>query len=141
MSEPGADRKIAHLQMIQGVINRMAGASSSIRGWAVTLVAAVFALGAKDARVAYFVLSGIPIVVFWILDGYFLSQEREFRHLYNEVRAMPDADIDFRMHRKTNTESWCHSMLAPVNVFFYGGLAMTAFVVSLVIVNLPAAGN
>ena len=38
------DKKINHLQMIQGVISRMASNSFALKGWAVTLVAGIFAL-------------------------------------------------------------------------------------------------
>ena len=38
------ESKIAYLQMIQAVIARMAGNSFLIKGWSVTLVAALFAL-------------------------------------------------------------------------------------------------
>lgn len=35
------DHKVSHLEMIQGVINRMAGNSFALKGWAVTLVAGI----------------------------------------------------------------------------------------------------
>ena len=36
------DRKMKHLEMIQGVISRMANNSFMLKGWAVTLVAGIF---------------------------------------------------------------------------------------------------
>ena len=36
------DNKIKHLELIQGIINRMAGNSFMLKGWAVTLVAGIF---------------------------------------------------------------------------------------------------
>ena len=33
------EKKIKHLEMIQGVINRMAGNSFALKGWSVTLIA------------------------------------------------------------------------------------------------------
>ena len=44
------DRQLTHLQMIQAVITRMAGNSFLIKGWSVTLVAALFALAAADTE-------------------------------------------------------------------------------------------
>lgn len=58
------DNKINHLQMIQGVISRMTSNSFSLKGWAVTLVAGIFALASKDADKMYFIVAYIPIVVF-----------------------------------------------------------------------------
>ena len=42
------DKKLKHLEMVQGVINRMASNSFMLKGWAVTLVAGIFALAGKD---------------------------------------------------------------------------------------------
>lgn len=38
------EKKLTHLEMIQAVITRMAGNSFARKGWAVTLVAGLFAL-------------------------------------------------------------------------------------------------
>ena len=37
------ENKLKHLQMIQGIINRMASNSFALKGWSVTLVAGIFA--------------------------------------------------------------------------------------------------
>ncbi len=42
------ENKIKHLEFIQIVITRMNVNSFFLRGWSVTLVAALFALAAKD---------------------------------------------------------------------------------------------
>ena len=70
------ENKIKHLELIQGVINRMAGNSFALKGWAVTLIAGIFALASKDADKIYFLVAYIPITVFWGLDSYYLLQER-----------------------------------------------------------------
>lgn len=90
--------KIAHLQMVQGVINRMAGNSFLIKGWSVTLVAALFALAAAEANTLFVYLAYFPSIAFWALDAYFLRQERLFRKLYDHVRQVPESDIDFGMN-------------------------------------------
>ena len=57
------DNKINHLEMIQGVINRMASNSFMLKGWAVTLAAGIFALASKDADKMYFLCSGYCFLV------------------------------------------------------------------------------
>lgn len=59
------DAKLKHLELIQGVINRLAGNSFYMKGWAVVL------------------LSALLVLVFWGLDAYFLWQERLYRVLYD----------------------------------------------------------
>jgi hypothetical protein len=39
-----------------------------IKGWCVTLVAALFALGAKDSNVNFAIIAYIVIPTFWVLD-------------------------------------------------------------------------
>ena len=44
----GVSNKLKHLEFIQAAINRMAGNLFMLKGWSVTLIAALFALAAKD---------------------------------------------------------------------------------------------
>lgn len=92
------DNKIKHMEMIQEIINRMAGNSFLLKGWAVTLVAGIFALAGRDTDKMYFLIAYVPIIVFWCLDAYYLLQERLYRALYDKVRAMKEEDIDFSMN-------------------------------------------
>lgn len=94
------ENKLKHLEMIQGIINRMASNSFALKGWAVTLVAGIFALASKDSDKIYFLIAYVPIVVFWFLDSYYLLQERLFRSLYGKVRQLPENKIDFDMNTK-----------------------------------------
>ena len=86
-----------HLEMIQGVINRMASNSFLLKGWAVTLVAGIFALSSKDADKLYFLIAYIPILVFWGLDAYYLLQERLYRKLYDKICLLQEQSVDFSM--------------------------------------------
>ena len=92
------ENKIQHLQMIQGIITRMASNSFSLKGWAVTLVAAIFALTWANISRAFLLIALIPIFAFWALDAYYLNLERKNRKLYDKVRKMDEAEIDFSMN-------------------------------------------
>src|SRR5258708_3637589 len=74
-----SEHKLKHLEFLQFVITRMASNSFLLKGWSVTLVAALFALAAKDSDKKYIVVAYFPVSVFWILDAYFLSKEKQFR--------------------------------------------------------------
>lgn len=79
------EKTIAHLGFLQAVISRMGANSFLLKGWSITLVAAIFALSAKDADHRFILIAYFPAIVFWGLDGYFLHQEKLFRKLYEEV--------------------------------------------------------
>jgi hypothetical protein len=75
-----------HLEIIQSIITRMATNSFLLKGWSVTLTAALFALAAKDSNVKFVLVALLPVLCFWGLDAYYLRQERLFRKLYDELR-------------------------------------------------------
>lgn len=77
---------IKHLELIQTVINRQASNSFLLKGWAVTLVASLLALSNRDLGSSYAIIAFLPTTVFWVLDGYYLTQERRFRDLYDDTR-------------------------------------------------------
>ena len=131
------ENKRQHLQMIQGVIDRIAGNLFFLKGWAITLIAAVFALSAKDTDQKYILIAYVPVFVFWILDGYFLSQERKFRALYDDVRKLDEKDIDFSMNTKKYEENkrngWLCSMFSPTLLWFYAPLVAAMLVIMYLI--------
>jgi len=95
------DNKHKHLELVQGVVNRMAQHSFILKGWSITLVVAVFALNAKDGLDSNYVLAALlPVFIFWFLDGYYLQRERLFRALYDEVRVKEENQIDYSMQTK-----------------------------------------
>lgn len=51
-----------------------------------TLAAALFALAAREADPRFALIAFFPAVSFWMLDAYYLRQERLFRCLYDDVR-------------------------------------------------------
>lgn len=79
------ESKVEHLKMIQGIITRMNTNSFQIKGWTITLVSALLALYANSGKVTYIFISLIPVLIFWVLDSYYLQQERKFRALYNDI--------------------------------------------------------
>jgi len=98
-----------------------------LKGWTVTLIAAMFALAAKESRDFYFLLAYFPTLMFWLLDGYFLSQERRFRSLYDHVRKLDESAIDFSMDTQPfkatpPRNKWSHALFSPTLLIYYGVL-------------------
>jgi len=81
------DAKVEHLKLIQGMITRLAGNSFLLKGWTVTLMAALFTFAAKDSDRSYVIIAWLPVLVFAVLDSYYLWQERLFRDLYQQIAA------------------------------------------------------
>ncbi len=84
---------LKHLEFIQNVITRFNTYSFHIKGWAITIVAATLELYASTKE-EYFVLVGIiPSFIFWFLDANYLTQEKRFRALYNDVASISEEPV------------------------------------------------
>lgn len=131
------DNKIKHLEMIQALINRMSSNSFMLKGWAVTLVAGIFALSAKDADKRYFLVAYIPILIFWFLDAYYLWQEKLYRCLYDEVRNKRNDSIDFDLNtsRFSKCIAYFKCLLSKTVFMFYIPLAIFSTVIVMITVN------
>ena len=90
-----------------------------------TLAVGLFALDASKANNDFIAISFLPTVLFWILDGYFLYQERLFRGLYDAVRLKDEAHIDFSMKRQSSKRRLWEAVLAKTLSLFYGTLLIT----------------
>ena len=89
--------KIKHLEMIENIIERMAKNCFQLKTWTMTLVVLIGGLASKDTERKFILIAFIPIIVFWLLDTYYLRLERQFRILYKTVTEKCDDEIDFSM--------------------------------------------
>lgn len=129
--------KHKHLEFIQAAVNRMASNLFLLKGWTITLIAALFALAAKDSERTYFLIAYLPALMFWALDGYFLSQERRFRALYDKVRVLDESEIDFSMDTRSVDDefrlSWPGAILSKTLLVYYIALIVTMLIVMCLI--------
>ena len=87
-----------HLEIVQGVINRMAENSRSCKVWCVTLVAATLILVARTGEPQHALIALTPTLLFLFLDTYYLALERAFRDSYNAFVAK------MHQHKLTSSE-------------------------------------
>ena len=130
------DRVIKHLEIIQGIVNRLAHDSFLVKGWSITLiVAGVIFISKNNELGEWFILSFLIVIVgLWILDGYFLWQERLFREVYNDIRKQDDTDfaMDVAKHMKKPKCNWPSSIFSITLNIFYG--IEVLFILSIVVV-------
>ena len=119
----GTEKVVKHLEMTQAVINRLGRNSFLLKSWSMTiLVAAMVLIARENLQNQYFVLVLLlPVVGFWILDGYFLWQEQLFRQVYEEVRQQSDTDfkMDIGKHRDKPKCSWISAIFSVTLIIFY----------------------
>lgn len=129
---------LKHLEFIQEIINRMAKNSFLLKGWTVTIVAAFFALAAQNINIKFVILAIFPVVTFWILDAFYLRQERLFRALYNDVRKNTDMQSKEPFSLDTgpyisNVQSWSRTAVSKTLIIFYGIILVTISIVIIIL--------
>ncbi|MEM7063645.1 MAG: hypothetical protein AAF572_10835 [Cyanobacteria bacterium P01_B01_bin.77] len=128
------DNKLAHLEMIQAIVNRLANNSFLLKGWSISLVSAFLAFAASGENSALVFAACFPAIIFWVLDAYFLHQERLFRKLYDHVRLTPPEAIDFSMNISIvlgQVPSWSRVGFSKTLVIFHGMVLISVLLVSL----------
>lgn len=95
-SEIDRAENVKHLELILAAVARLASNSFFVKGWALTVAGAAFgfAVNRIDWRIA--TVGSFVIIGFWLLDAYYLRQERLLRHLYNHVRRNVTSDPEER---------------------------------------------
>lgn len=70
-----------YLEMIQANIERMASNSANCKTWLITMITGFMAISCGFEELHWWLLLAIvPTVMFWYLDGFYLSLERGMRN-------------------------------------------------------------
>ncbi|MDX1956926.1 MAG: hypothetical protein SFU98_00035 [Leptospiraceae bacterium] len=126
------------IDLIQDVIKRMASNSFLIKGWMITIVTGVIAFGKDGINIERLILGLVPLLTFWILDAYFLQQERLFRKLYEwviiERPKSNHLQFDMKVNRFSDkVDGKIKIMFSSTFLVFYG---FTFFLILLYIMKL-----
>ncbi len=129
------DDKIKHLEFIQSIINRMNANSFFIKGWTVTIASAILAVYASTSNCSFILVAIFPTAIFWFLDTYYLTQERRFRALYDDVAGVTDKPKEiksFEMRPDFYTEGkykYCEVFFSPTIIMLYIPLIITLIII------------
>jgi hypothetical protein len=118
------------MDFIQAVINRLASNSFVMKGWALTISSALlgFATSRSDPLLA--LVAVFPALTFWVLDTYFLRQERAFREMFDDVAAKRVVNFEMKPARYAARQSWRVGLSVSL-LLFYGAIILVSTLVSL----------
>ena len=120
----------AYLQMIQGVITRMAGNSFLLKGWAVSLVTGLAALAKADGNDDIAWISLGVLVVFAVLDAYYLALERAYRKLYEDQAGVTTTSYSLKPTKGVKAGSVLGALRSFAIWPLYGAAAVGAILVA-----------
>ena len=130
--------KVKHLEMIENLIERMAKNCFQLKAWTMALVALSGGLAAKDSERKFIIIAFIPIIVFWLLDTYYLRIERQYRMLYKTITAKDDDKIDFSMElsqiqnlsiQDSKKICFLNCLFSVTELIFYLPITLSLFVI------------
>jgi hypothetical protein len=121
------DLQLKRVELLQNIITRMAQNSFTIKGWAVTVVAALLALSNKESDRWFAVYALYPAMAFWGLDAYYLMLERLFRELSKQP-AVPGEEFAFKA--KPTVRRFFSAAFSPTVLPLYGFTVLMAFLIA-----------
>jgi predicted transglutaminase-like protease len=83
-----SEDKGQHLEFIHNTINRLSDKSVQLKAITITLTAGLLAVYASTPKIFLIYITIPQIAFFWLLDSYYLQQERKFRGIYNDVSGV-----------------------------------------------------
>ena len=144
--KPGAPAVQSHLEMLQGVIQRMAENSRSCKLWSITAFSAILFLAARTGVAWYTLIAVVPLSLFFLLDVYYLSLEQRFRGSYESVLgklrngSYGPGDV-YRIVPADSSVSILVKCLRSPSVYLYYPLALGMVVVVFVTQCLLGMGS
>lgn len=134
-----AEDKRKHLELIQGVVNRMASNSFLFKGWSITIIAGISAFAAKDSNISLMVVPIVSTLLFWSVDAYYLMLERAFRNIYNEVAKLKPEEINYSLTPDKDDITlicWLKTFFGrPVLLLFYATVLIMLILLVLMLNN------
>lgn len=134
-----AEDKRKHLELIQGVVNRMASNSFLFKGWSITIIAGVSAFATKDSNAVLMILPIVSTLLFWSIDAYYLMLERAFRNMYNTVAKLSPEKINYDLTPDKSDltfSCWLKTFRRPVLQFFYGTVLIMLILLVMALNNI-----
>lgn len=127
-----ADRH-KHLDHVQTIIARLGNNSFLMKGWSLTVVAALvgYALSKSSTLIALVAL--LPAGAFWFLDSYYLRQERAFRKMYDAIGEGNVRAFEIRPQRFLSSIPRLRTAASLTLSAFYGTLLAVSVLVAIVV--------
>lgn len=139
-----------HINSLQGIITRMGSNSANCKTWCVTIVSAALILLIDKDKIQYNYIAYGPVMLFCLLDCFYLGLEKEFRDSYKKFVE----EVAIRSLQKENMyvislkRGFCHraynSLLALKSFSttpFYGLLTFMIYATEVISRNICKGGH
>ena len=127
-----------HLEFLQNNIARMNQCSFQMKGWAITIASALIAVfvstisDENPGSKIYLMAAIVATILFWCLDSLYLSKERRFIGMYNDLIGVGNGSKQPIIHLKEfeipmeKYAGWQYGILraivSPSEILLYGAI-------------------
>ncbi|HFI0302704.1 TPA: hypothetical protein ACGO1N_002379 [Streptococcus suis] len=125
------DVKSKHIDLVQSIVTRMAQNSFVIKGWMITIVVGLFIFLQNDNFRNNLFIYLVPIIGCWLLDSYYLWQERLYRKLYGKIISDLNgkADLDLSVEIFKNDTKYLSALFSITEILTYVPVALSIFLI------------
>lgn len=123
---------LKYLEFIQNNISRMSNNSFLLKGWSVTLVAAILALNFRMSSMFFILIALLPGLSFWGLDAFYLALEKKFRDLHKEA-VEGNVEI-FNLStpgEKVSLKDWLKALISRSTFWFHVVIVVAVVAIAL----------
>jgi hypothetical protein len=133
--------KRKHLDYLQAIISRMNANSFQLKNMAIVILSAMFALFTVMPKGLLLFLTGVPLIVFLLLDAYYLQQEKKFRAMYNDVAGLTNRqkirpyELSVDKYHGNGCSFW-ESLFSETIFLFYVPLLVVVYTIAVSLIVL-----
>lgn len=128
-----ADLRVQHLEMVQGVVARMAGQGAVLKNYCLTLTTAVAGFAITLGHPIAVLIALVPITIFALLDAQYLRLERHFRGRFDHIRKEKwSVRPNFEISADDVQVGYWDALASWSIVYFYLPLAIAVVIVVLI---------
>lgn len=107
-----------HMDYVQAIITRLANNSFLMKGWALTLSSALLGFAIAQDNPFLSLAALVPLLAFWLLDAYYLRQERAFRKMYSDVAGKKVHGFKIDPTPYAKKQPWTVGLSVSLSIFY-----------------------
>lgn len=127
-----------HLSTLQNIITRMSNYSQSCKTWAITLITGIIVILFDTTKTDYYYIAYFPMLLFYILDSYYLGLEKAFRTIYTEFiiqvnnKSIKLIDIEFSIKGR-RLKNFCKALISVSTLPFYIIIGISLYAIKIIV--------
>ncbi|MFZ1379548.1 MAG: hypothetical protein WAS56_07760 [Saprospiraceae bacterium] len=133
------EKMIKYLEFIQNIVSRLNSNSFQIKGLSITILSALLAVYSSNNNLKILILAIIPTFLLWLLDSYYLYQERLFRDLFKKISNIESNKNEFKHFDlsisdiEKKTDKYLSAVFSKTTFVFYYSIILVLIITYVIL--------